>query len=112
MFYIYWILMMIALFTSFAYFSKGNEHKNHALIISSMIQCLLTLVLPLLNYLFVAEGRWMNSFENEFVFLWQKLHEGNIVAFVILFGYLILFSLVIFNGRWAVEKNNRSSISI
>ena len=112
MFYIYWILMMIALFTSFAYFSKGNQNKNHSLIISGMVQCLLTLALPLLNFLFVAEGRWMNSFENEFIFLWQKLHEGNMIAFATLFGYLALFALVILNGRWSVEEKNRSSISI
>ena len=66
----------------------------------------------LIYFLFVAEGRWMNSFENEFIFLWQKLHEGNMIAFAILFGYLALFALVILNGRWSVEEKNRSSISI
>lgn len=110
MFYIYWILMMISLITSFAYLSNALQHKNYSLLASSLIQCTATLLLPLLNFLFVTSSGWAGSFENEFVFLWQKINEGNMLALLILFGYLLIFTLVVLNGKWVTEKKNDHSI--
>lgn len=112
MFYIYWILMMISLITSFAYLSSAIQNRNHALLVTSLIQCLTSIFLPFLNFMFVTSGEWMNSFENEFVFLWQKIHEGNLFAFLILLGYLIMFALVVMNGKWVTERNNDHSIML
>ena len=112
MFYIYWILMMIALITSFAYLSIAIQNKNHVLLATSLIQCLTSVLLPFLNFMFVTSGNWKNSFENEFVFLWQKIHEGNMIAFLILLGYLIMFALVVMNGKWVTERKNDHSITL
>lgn len=107
MFYIYWILMMISLITSFAYLSNSMHEKNHKLFILSLIQCFLAVCLPFMDFLFSTANDY-TKYENVFVFLWQKLYEGNTIAFVILLGYLALFGLVVMNGKSFITKKDHS----
>ncbi len=112
MFYIYWILMMISLITSFAYLSKSMQNKHHLLFGTSLMQCILSVSLPFLNLLFVSYSELSACLQDQFSFLWMKANTGNATAFIILMGYLVTFMLVVLNGKLIFDRNKKHSISI
>lgn len=105
MFYIYWILMMISLISSFAYLSNALHTKRFTLFLTSLVQCGLTVILPFMNLVFSTDVA-----QAGFGFLWKQINAGNIGAFLILFGYLVVFSLVIANGRKVLDDKEEHSI--
>lgn len=100
MFYLYWILMMMSLLSAFAFLSRAIRNRNYSLMVTSLIQCLLSVCLPFLNLVIVNH----HFYENEFEFLWNCVAQGDFVALMLLFAYLVLFALVVLNGKKIINK--------
>lgn len=110
MFYAYWSFMSISLISSFAYVYHAKKNKNNVLLITSCIQSLLSIFLPFTNLIYITNQEWLDSFQNEFAFLWSQMIEGNVSALFIVFAYLTMIVLVIWNGRWITDRIRKHTI--
>lgn len=110
MFHAYWIFMLISLITSLVYIIHAYKDKNILLMISSIIQGLLTVSLPFINLIYISNEEWLSSFENEFIFLWNQLLLGKSSAFFVLTGYISMIFLVLWNGRWLTKRIHKHAI--
>lgn len=110
MFQAYWIMMGISLLTSMIYFNRANKEKNYVMILRSVIQGLLTIGLPFVNLVYISNVDWLNSFDNEFIFLWSQLLVGNESAILVFIGYVVMIFLVLWNGREMTKRIHKHSI--
>lgn len=110
MFHAYWIFMIISLFTSIVYVVHAYKDKNILLMITSIIQGLLTVSLPFVNLIYISNEEWLNSFKNEFEFLWNQLLLGKTSAIFVFIGYLCMIFLVLWNGRGLTKRIHKHAI--
>ena len=106
----YWLFMSISLLTSIIYTFHAYKEKNLLLVLTSMIQGFLTVLLPFVNLVYISNKEWLNSFENEFEFIWSQLLTGNSSAIFVLIGYVIMIFLVLSNGKSITKRVHENSI--
>lgn len=87
---LYWIGLLIVVILSFLAIKKKS-------FITGIIQLVLSIVVPLGQLLFSVYNNWVGTGENEFCFLLDYVTKWNIIAILILIGYIAIIGLAIYH---------------